>query len=197
MCRSASGKESLSRTLLAVAVPALLLSGLVPHAVRAAQPIERLTAEQRKELEQRATDLSHAGYQLYGRGDVASALEKSKQLLQIREQLYPKSEYPDGHHMVALGVLRVGELLEVQGAYRDAQGYYERALAMFEALFPKERDPQGHPILAQILNDLGVVLHAQGAFGEGGAITSGHWRCARRSTPRSGIHRGTPTWPKA
>ena len=54
----------------------------------------------------------------------------------------------------------------IQGAYGEARGYYERALAMYQALYPKERYPQGHPDLALSLNNLGGVLKAQGAYGE-------------------------------
>ncbi len=42
----------------------------------------------------------------------------------------------------------LGSLLQDQGDYGEARGYYERALAMDQALYPKDRYPQGHPDLA-------------------------------------------------
>ena len=66
---------------------------------------------------------------------------------------------------------------------------------MHQALYPKEQYPQGHPDLATSLNNLGALLQAQGEYGEARGYSSGRWRCARPSTPRTGIRRDTPTWP--
>jgi hypothetical protein len=71
---SASDQNSLRPVLLAVAALTLLLTGLISPAARAAHPPERLTPEQRKELEQRASELHNAGDLLYQGGEVARAL---------------------------------------------------------------------------------------------------------------------------
>ena len=84
----------------------------------------------------------------------------------MRQALYPKVKYPQGHPDLANSLSSLGRLLNSQGAHGEARGYCERALAMRKALYPKERYPQGHPRLAISLNNLGAVLGAQGAFGE-------------------------------
>jgi CHAT domain-containing protein/tetratricopeptide (TPR) repeat protein len=166
MCDTASERALLRPVLLAVAVMTLLLIGLNSPAARAQNPPERLTAEQRKELERQAGELNNSAFQCYRRWGIAPALEKTNQALQIRERLYPKSKYPDGHPKLAESLNAMGFLLRVQGAYAEARGYFERALAMNQALYPKERYPQGHTELAQILNNLGTLLQDQGAYGE-------------------------------
>ncbi len=164
---SASGRKSLRRMLLAVAVLAQSLGGLISPAARAAVQPERLTAAQRSELERQASELFNSGRELfYGSGAIAPALEKTKRALQIHERLYPKTEYPDGHADLARSLNAMGFLLKAQGAVFEARRYYERALAMYQALYPKERYPQGHPDLATSLNNLGALLKAQGAYGD-------------------------------
>ena len=86
-------------------------------------------------------------------------------------------------------------LLDDQGEFGEARGYYERALVMFQALYPKEKYPQGHPSLATSLNSLGCVLTAQGAYGEAGVYFERALAMNRRSTPSCAFRRGTPTWP--
>jgi CHAT domain-containing protein/Tfp pilus assembly protein PilF len=154
------------RNALAAAVLSLLVTALSSRAAGAADQPERLTAEQRKELEQRANDLSNAGFQLYQRWAIAPALEKTNQALQIRERLYPKSEYPDGQPKLAESLTAMGKLLQAQGAYGEARAYYERALAMNQSFYRKERYSRGHPELANSVLNLGVVLQAQGDYGE-------------------------------
>jgi len=161
---SASEQDSLRPNLMAVAVLTLLLAGLISLAARAADPPERLTPEQREALEQRASELHDAGFQLYQRGAIPPATEKFKQALQTHERLYPKSEYPAGHPDLAKSLSWLGVLVQAQGAYGEARRYLERAQAMNESLYPKERYPQGHSDLAASLSYLGSVLQAQGAY---------------------------------
>ena len=59
-----------------------------------------------------------------------------------------------------------GFLLRTAGAYGEARGYLERALAMDQALYPKDRYPHGHADLALSLNNLGYLLRAQGSYGD-------------------------------
>jgi tetratricopeptide (TPR) repeat protein len=166
MRNSGSERNSLRPNLLAAAVLALLLAGLILPATRAADPPERLTAEQRQELERQSGELNNSAFQLYQCGAIIPALEKIKLLLHIQERLYPKSDYPAGHAALAASLNATGFLLNAQGAYGEARGYFERALAMYQSLYPKERYPHGHPDLALSLNNLGGLLQGQGAFGE-------------------------------
>ncbi|MFI5455305.1 MAG: tetratricopeptide repeat protein [Isosphaerales bacterium] len=163
---SASEQNSLRPILMAVAVLTALLAGLISRAARAADPPERLTPEQRRELERQAGELNKSVDELYQRGAFGLALGKAKQVLQIRERLYPNGEYPDGHFDLARSLNAMGVLLQAQGAYSEARGYFERVLAMLEALYPKKRFRQGHPNLAASLNNLGNILLHQGAYGD-------------------------------
>ena len=88
----------------------------------------------------------------------------------MREALYPKERYPQGHPDLATSLNNMGLLLQKQGNYGEARGYLQRALEMVQALYPKERYPQGHPDLAPSLNNLGGVLQAQGNYGGGAGV---------------------------
>ncbi len=167
---SASEQNSLRPVLLAAAALTLFLAGLVSSTASAAQPAQRLTLEQRKDLKQRAIELNNAGFQLYQEGEIARALEKMKEALQLCERLYPKSEYPGGDPHLAASPNNLGSMLQDQGSYVEARGFYDRGLAMCQALYPKERYPDGHPDLANSLNNLGDLLEDQGAFAEARAF---------------------------
>jgi CHAT domain-containing protein/tetratricopeptide (TPR) repeat protein len=83
----------------------------------------------------------------------------------MREALYPKERYPQGHPLLASSLNNLGSLLRAQGDYGGARGYYQRALEMGQALYPKERYPQSHPDLVTSLNNLGLLLKLQGDYG--------------------------------
>jgi tetratricopeptide (TPR) repeat protein/CHAT domain-containing protein len=124
-----------------------------------------LTAQERQ-LEAQASEQFQAGLQAYQRGDLVSATAKMKESLQIREKLYPKDRYPEGHAALAEGLHAMGVLLKAQGSYGEARRYNEQALAMRQSLYPQARYPQGHRELAATLNNLGLLLQAQGSYGE-------------------------------
>ncbi len=84
----------------------------------------------------------------------------------MRQALYPKERFPQGHTSVAGALNNLGAVLHYQGAYAEARGYIGRALAMEQALYPKDQYPQGHRSLAISLNNLGNLLKDQGAYGE-------------------------------
>ena len=89
-------------------------------------------------------------------------------------------------------------LLKAQGAYGEARGYYERALAMCQALYPKERYPHGHPDLAESLDNLGYLLEAQGAYGDARGYYEQALAMLRGPLPQgAAIRRDIPTWPGA
>ena len=138
-----------------------------------------------------------SGVQLYQRGEIAPAVEKAREALRIFEQLYPKSEYPDGHPYVAASLNWMGFLLHAQGT--DGVGARLSRTGAGDARDPLPQGALsgGTPRPGRRLNNLGNLLRAQGAFGRRGDISSGRWRCTRPSTPRSVIRRDTPTWPGA
>ena len=133
---------------------------------QAADPPKPLTPAGAPEARSPGFGAVQAGFQAYQQGDLVKAVAKIKESLQIREQLYPKDRYPEGHPDLADSLNAMGFLLQAQGSYGEARGYYERALAMRQALYPKDRYPQGHPDLATSLNNLGVLLQAQGSYGK-------------------------------
>src|SRR2546425_861609 len=121
-----------------------------------------LTAEQRKELADKATALNGAAIQMYQRGDYVRATEKLRDALEIRRRLYPKDKLPDGHPDLAQGFNNLGFILGTQGAYSKAEPLYREALAMYERLYPKDKYPHGNPELALTRNNMGDLFHAQG-----------------------------------
>lgn len=126
-------------------------------------PPERLTAEQRRKLEQEADELEKAVLDLYQSGDHRPALEKAGQGLRIRERLYPRSEHPLGHPDLAGALRDLGILHRAVQDPVEARAYLRRALAMYEVLYPRERYPRGHAGLAKTLTSLGTVAMDQEA----------------------------------
>jgi tetratricopeptide (TPR) repeat protein len=106
----------------------------------------------------------------------------------MREALFPKEKYPDGHPELATSLDNLASLLKAQGEYGKAEPLYRRALEMRQALFPKESFPQGHPDLATSLNNLGAVLQDQGEYAKAlGSSSRRRWQCGRRSSGSSPI----------
>ena len=69
----------------------------------------------------------------------------SERALEMREALYPKDSYPQGHPDLAGSLNNLGSLLEAQGDYGEARGYLERALAMREPFTPRTPIPRAIP----------------------------------------------------
>jgi CHAT domain-containing protein/tetratricopeptide (TPR) repeat protein len=88
-------------------------------------------------------------------GQRTLARKLREQALQIRQEIYPESRYPNGDVFLAQSLNALGHQLTTQGDYPGARAYLERSLAMLEA-----RNPDGHPYLAQVLNRLGW-LHCE------------------------------------
>jgi CHAT domain-containing protein/tetratricopeptide (TPR) repeat protein len=154
------------RAFASLAFLVLLTPVLFSPAGRADDPPERLTTEQRQELQRQALELYNASKQAHERGDLTTAVEKARQLLRIMERLYPKDRYPQGHSDLAAGLNNLGMLLRDRREYGEARGYYQRALAIYEAVYTRDRFPRGHSDLANSLHNLGYLLHVQGNYGE-------------------------------
>src|SRR5262249_49631545 len=160
----ASSRMPPGRAVASLALLVSLLPGSFLPAGRADDPPERLTPQQRQELERQAGELSNAGHRAYESGDLTTAVEQIRKSVQLFERLYPKTDYPQGHADLAASLNNLGLLLKWQGDYGGARGYYERALAMRQALYPEDRYPRGHPDLATSLNNLGLLLEARGDY---------------------------------
>ena len=155
-----------ARLTLLLAVVALALESPPPMPSQFADKPKPIQLQERQKLETRASELNQAGYQAYQHGDLGIAVQKVKESLEIREKLYTKDRYAQGHPELAASLNAMGFLLHAEGLYSEARVNYERALAMRESLYPKARYPEGHPDLAVSLNNLGLLLHAEGSYVE-------------------------------
>jgi CHAT domain-containing protein/Tfp pilus assembly protein PilF len=106
------------------------------------------------------------GLQLYRQAKLPEATECLRKALEIRQALYPKDKYPQGHGDLARTLHYLGRVLQDQGDYGKAEPFYRRALDMRQALYPKAKYPQGHPDLAFSLGDMGFFLEVQGEYGK-------------------------------
>ncbi len=149
--------------LICMSIPFCVALAVRPLPGQAADPPRPISPHEQQKLGARAWELFQTGQRAYQQGDLANAVARTRESLQIREQLYPKDRYPQGHADLAHALNAMGSIVEDQGYYVDARGFYERAVAMCELLYPKDRYPQGHPDLATSLNNLGVSLRRQGS----------------------------------
>ncbi len=141
----ASGRIPQGRALAPMALLMLLFLGSFAPAGRADDPPQRLTPERRQELQRQAVELSRVGDQAYQRGDLTTAVEKNRRLLQIRERLYPKESYPQGHHDLALSLNNLGFLLWSQGDYGGARGYLSGRWRCGRRSIPRIATPTATP----------------------------------------------------
>ena len=122
------------------------------------------TPEERQKLETRLRESAERSAKLYREGKLPDALEEAQQFLSIARELYPESNYPDGHPGLAISLSRLGLMLHAMGQFEPALGYFEQSLAMLGRLYPATKYPDGHPDLAASLSNLGGVLQAMGRF---------------------------------
>src|SRR5262245_49611984 len=97
---------SVGRVVLVAA--ALLFAG----ATRAQGP---QWSDQDKEQLKQAAVWNAQGVQAYRRGDVARATDLCRQALEIRQKLYDRQRFPDGHPQLAESLSNLGGLLQVRG----------------------------------------------------------------------------------
>jgi CHAT domain-containing protein/Tfp pilus assembly protein PilF len=143
----------------------LVLAGvLAPGGLPAEEPPALTAQEQQLLLE--ARKLHAEGMALYEQAQLEIATERLRQALALRQRVYSRDKYPDGHPDLARSLSNLGLMLRAQGAYGQAEPFYRRALAMRQALYPKDKYPDGHPDLAHSLNNLGGLLKTQGEYGQ-------------------------------
>jgi CHAT domain-containing protein len=144
---------------------ALVLAWVLVAGVLSAEEPPALTAEERQLLEE-AAKLHAEGVALYGQAKLPEATDRLRQALALRQRVYSKVKYPDGHPALAQSLGDLGTVLQAQGAYAQAEPLYRQALAMNQALYPRAKYPDGHPDLALSLCNLGGLLLAQGDYGQ-------------------------------
>ena len=118
----ASRRMPPGRSSAVLALLFLLVPGPILPAGRADDPPERLTPEQRQELQRQAVEHFKAGQQAYQRGDLTTAVEETRQSLRLFERLYPKTDYPKGHPDLATSLHNLGLVLQSQGDLRRGAG---------------------------------------------------------------------------
>jgi CHAT domain-containing protein/Tfp pilus assembly protein PilF len=142
----------------------VLASALAPD-VLPAEEFPALTPEE-QQLLQEAKKMNAEGVALFGQAKLAAATERLRKALELRQRVYSKDKYPNGHPDLALSLNNVGFALQAQGAHGQAEPLFRQALAITQAFYPKAKYPDGHPNLAATLNNLGRSLQAQGAYAQ-------------------------------
>jgi CHAT domain-containing protein/Tfp pilus assembly protein PilF len=142
----------------------VLAWGLAAGVLPAAEP-PALTAEE-QQLLQEAAKLHAEGAALYGQAKLPAAKDRLRQALALRQRVYSRDKYPDGHQDVGQSLNWLGSVLKAQREYGEAEPLFRQALAMTQALYPKAQYPDGHPHLAYCLNNLGGLLQDQGAYAQ-------------------------------
>jgi CHAT domain-containing protein/Tfp pilus assembly protein PilF len=142
----------------------VLACTLGPGALYGEEPPALTTAEQ--QLLQEAAKLVAEGVTLYSQTQFPAATDRLRQALELRQRVYTRRKYPDGHLDLAVSLSWLGSALQAQGEYGQAELFHRQALAMYQALYPRDRYPDGHLALARSLQNLGAVLQAQGAYSQ-------------------------------
>jgi CHAT domain-containing protein/tetratricopeptide (TPR) repeat protein len=170
-----------------VLVLAWVLAAGVPHA---AEP-PALTAAERQLL-QEAANLQAEGDALYRQARLPAATERLRQALELRQRVYARDRYPEGHPELAATLSWLGVVLQARGEYGQAEPCYRRALAMQQALYPREKYPDGHPDLARSLNHLGGLLLARGEYVQAEPLIRQALAMRQKLYPRASYPDGHP-----
>src|SRR5262245_35009201 len=113
------------RRILWVLLLGLALAGGEP-AWAEAEP----SAEQRRQLEQKARALNDQAVQRYQEGRFSEATKLLEQALALYKALYPKGKDPQAHPDLANSLNNLGVVMKAQGEYGRALDYYQQALAL-------------------------------------------------------------------
>jgi CHAT domain-containing protein/tetratricopeptide (TPR) repeat protein len=121
-------------------------------------PSDKLTPEERKELEAKRKELNEAAWKHYQARKLPEATDACEKALEMARLLYPKQD-----HLAVAGCLsNLALVLRARGKYVDAEPLSRESLEMFRRLYPK----QDHPNLARSLINLTIVLNARGNYAD-------------------------------
>ena len=81
--------------------------------------------------------MNNVGHVLREQGDFRGAREHYERCLVMRQALYPKEKYPQGHVDLGISLGNLGSLSLLEGDYPQGLALIRQALATYEALFPK------------------------------------------------------------
>ena len=118
-----------------------------------------------QKLEAQASELFQAGDQAYQQGDLVKAVAKIRESLRIREELYPKDQYPQGHPDLADALNAMGFLLQAQGSYGE-RGVLRASAGDAPVAVPEGALPAGPPRPGHQPEQPGLPAPGQGSYGE-------------------------------
>ena len=130
-----------------VAALALTLAGPLAPSLpgQAADPPKPIASHERQKLEAQAAELFQAGFQAYQQGDLVVAVAKTRESLRIREKLYSKDLYPQGHPHLAEGLNNLGGLLR-RRAHTARAVYYDERWRFTSLSIRRKATPRAIPI---------------------------------------------------
>src|SRR5262249_13052819 len=121
---------------------AALMLLVIPLILTAADSVD-LTPEQQSVLEKKASELNGQAAQVHQAGQYWRASELLREALGLRQQLYPKGQYPQGHADLAQSLNNLAFVLKAQGEYAKAEPFYRDALQMNQQLYTEiSQDPK-------------------------------------------------------
>ena len=109
--------------------------------------------------EQEVEKLKRRGVALMNTGRIAEAAREFKSAVELREKLYPKDKYPDGHPALALGLIYLGKAYHDMGDYGQAEPLFQQALKIF-----RNSKGEQHPGTAIALTILATNYAEQANF---------------------------------
>src|SRR5262249_17414052 len=112
-------------------------------------PPNKLTPEERKQLEAKFREVQAAADNQYQLGKIAESAKFLEEGLSVARRLSPREEYPDGHPALATSLNNLAVVLQAQGKSVNAEALHREALAMQQRLSKGD-----HPHLARSLNNL-------------------------------------------
>ena len=130
----------------------------------AAERLEQIETIEEKLFGKSGAEVAAAWQQLghlhVQRDDLDAADEAWRKVLRIQTALYPQ-----GHPDLATSLNNLGALLECQGEYDTARGYFQQALAICQQLYSDDQHPQVRADLPVRLRKLGFLLESEGEYG--------------------------------
>jgi CHAT domain-containing protein/Tfp pilus assembly protein PilF len=123
-------------------------------------PSRKLTSEERKAVEARWQELTRAAVQAQRGGQLGEAAAAWEKALAAARQLYPVSEFADGHPDLAASLANLALLCQARGRFAQAEPLFREALQMRRRLCGN----QDHPAVAQSENNLAGLYLALGRY---------------------------------
>ncbi len=135
----------------------VLTCALLGVPASADDPPKKLSAEERKQLEEQRMELNTAGFKAYQANEYGDAQKALEQSLAVARRLYPNADFPDGHANLSNSLNNLGFLHQAQGKYATAEALLKEALDTKKRLFKGD-----HTSVAIGLNNLAALYQDQG-----------------------------------